>query len=168
MYKRQLLILEDGFCLKGEVFAGQGEVYGEVVCNTAMVGYQEIITDPTYHGQIISFTSPHLGNYGCHPDDNESGIPQIKAVLCKSYCRRPRNIRSRQSLEAFLDKHGVIGLEKIDTRSLMLHLRSNGSKRAIVSTLTTDPEKLIEKFARFSSAAATDPLKNKDVATRCV
>lgn len=159
-----LLVLEDGFCLKGKVFADQGEVFGKVVCNTAMVGYQEIITDPTYHGQILSFTSPHLGNYGCHPNSNESEVPQIKAVLCKSCFKQPRHTKSRQSLDVFLAKHGVIGLEEIDTRSLMLHLRHSGTKRAIVSTLAADADELMEKFDHFSTAAPTNPLKNKDVA----
>ncbi|NLZ28313.1 MAG: glutamine-hydrolyzing carbamoyl-phosphate synthase small subunit [Firmicutes bacterium] len=144
-----ILVLEDGFYLLGEVFAGSGEVCGEIVCNTAMIGYQEIITDPTYRGQILSFTASHLGNHGCHPDDNESEIPRVKAVLGKSYCRRPRHIRSEQSLGAFLASHGVIGLEKIDTRSLMLHLRRSGPRKAIVSTLTTDVNRLMESFARF-------------------
>lgn len=149
-----ILVLEDGFHLLGEVFAGTGEVCGEVVCNTAMIGYQEIITDPTYRGQILSFTASHLGNYGCHPDDNESETPQVKAVLSKSYCRRPRHTGSGQSLGAFLASHGVIGLEKIDTRSLMLHLRSSGPRKAIVSTLTTDVNRLMESFARFPATAS--------------
>ena len=155
-----ILVLEDGFHLLGEVFAGSGEVCGEVVCNTAMIGYQEIITDPTYHGQILSFTAPHLGNYGCHPDDNESETPQVKAVLSKSYCRRPRHIRSGQSLGAFLASHGVIGLEKIDTRSLMLHLRRNGPMKAIVSTLTTDAKRLMERLAHLPATAFFPGQKN--------
>ncbi len=154
-----LLILEDGFTLKGKTFAGKGEICGEVTFNTAMSGYQEIITDPSCHGQILTFTYPHIGNYGCNLDDNESPFPHPKGVIVKNYCARPDNTLSKESLSSFLERHNIIGIEGIDTRTLTLHLRDQGTMRGIISTVTSDTATLKEKLALFPEQNNEDPIK---------
>ncbi len=156
-----LLILEDGFTLEGKTFAGQGEVCGEVIFNTAMSGYQEIITDPSCHGQIVIFTYPHIGNYGCNPIDNESSLLHPKGVIVKNYCRRPDNALSRESLGSFLERHNIIGIEEIDTRTLTLHLREQGAMKGIISTSAKDPAALKEKLALFSKQESNQ--ENEDL-----
>ena len=155
-----LLLLEDGFTLKGEVFAGEGETCGEVVFNTSMAGYQEAITDPSYHGQILTFTYPHIGNYGCNPYDNESAIPQVKGVLVKRHCHLPDHPLSEEKLGDFLDRHGVIGVEGIDTRTLTLHLRRFGAMKGIIATGNTNKEELSKKLAEYPSIVGKNLVQN--------
>ena len=155
-----LLLLEDGFTLKGKAFAGKGKVCGEVVFNTAMAGYQEAVTDPSYHGQILAFTYPHIGNYGCNPYDNESEFPQVKGVLVKRHCWHPDHILSRESLGNYLERHGIIGLEGIDTRTLTLHLREFGTMKGIISTSNHSLKELKEELEQFPSIEGKDLAKN--------
>lgn len=159
------LLLEDGFTLSGNVFAGEGEVFGEVTFNTAMAGYQETITDPSCLGQISVFTYPHIGNYGCNPGDNESASPRVKAVLVKHYCSKPQNRFSLESLGSFLDRHNTIGIEGIDTRSLTLHLRRRGTMNGVISTIDLNPDKLMEKLNLFCGEKASDPVKQVTTTT---
>lgn len=140
------LILDDGFCLAGESFAGRGEFFGEVVFNTGMTGYQEMITDPSYRGQILAMTYPLIGNYGINEADPESASPQVEAFLIKEYCRRPFNRRAVETLGDYLDRHGILGVEGIDTRSLTLHLRRSGTMAGAVSTEAASPAELLEKL----------------------
>ncbi len=140
-----MLVLEDGFSLEGTAFAGDGEAYGEVVFNTSMTGYQEIITDPSYKGQMIAFTYPLIGNCGVNPEDVESAGPQVEAVIVREYCRTPSNWRSTNTLQSYLEEHGVIGVEGVDTRALTRHVREAGAMRAVLSTKDLDYESLLRK-----------------------
>jgi carbamoyl-phosphate synthase small subunit len=119
-----------------------GRTIGEVVFNTAMTGYQEILTDPSYRGQLITMTYPLIGNYGVNPEDVESAAVQAEAFLLKEYLPFPSNYRSRGSLGSYLEQSGVLGLEGIDTRALTRHLRNFGAMRSAASTETLDPEDL--------------------------
>ena len=145
---KALLMLEDGFSLAGESITGRGEVFGEVVFNTSMTGYQEIITDPSYRGQILAFTYPLIGNYGVNNEDVESASPQAEAVLIKEHCRRPFNRRAVGSLAGYLERYGVLCVEGIDTRSLALHLRGAGTMKGAVSTGVSSREEREELLAR--------------------
>ena len=162
---KALLVLEDGFCMTGELFAGKGEVYGEVVFSTGMSGYQEMITDPSYCGQILTFTYPLIGNYGICPGDNESALPRTPAVLVKENCLKPHNRRARESLASFLEKHGILGVEGIDTRTLTLHLRRHGTMKGVISSETLDPEELQKKLHSYPGIAGTDLVKHVTTST---
>src|SRR5438445_1431225 len=117
------LALEDGTVYTGRSFGAQGETFGEVVFNTSMTGYQEVLTDPSYKGQIVTMTYPLIGNYGVNTDDRESGRAQVQGFLVRELTRLPSNFRSQGSLDSYLRDNGVIGLEGIDTRALVRRLR---------------------------------------------
>jgi carbamoyl-phosphate synthase small subunit len=140
-----LLVLADGTCYRGRSFGAQGTTVGEVVFNTGMTGYQEVLTDPSYHGQIVTFTYPELGNTGVNNEDEESVGPQIQGVIARNICDRPSNWRSRQSLPAYLEQHQVPGIYDIDTRALTLKLRSIGAINGAISNEILDPALLLEK-----------------------
>lgn len=147
---KALLALEDGFFLEGESFTGPIDgAGGEVIFNTAMTGYQELLTDPSYTGQMVCMTWPLIGNYGINPDDMESGRVHLSALLVKECCKEPSNWRSTESLPAFLVRQGVAGVEGLDTRALTLHLRKNGAMRGAVSTTILDPEALAAEARRL-------------------
>jgi carbamoyl-phosphate synthase small subunit len=132
-----ILALEDGRCFEGSSFAATGTRTGEICFNTSMTGYQEVITDPSYRGQIVAMTYPQIGNYGINPQDAESREPHIRAFVIGELCEVPSNWRSSQPLAAYLAHHGVLGIQGIDTRALTQHLRSRGAMRACVSTELT-------------------------------
>lgn len=143
---KALLALEDGFTLEGESFTGPIELTGgEVIFNTAMAGYQELLTDPSYAGQMVCLTYPLIGNYGINSEDMESSKIHMSALLVKECCKEPSNWRSVESLPDFLMRHGVPGVEGLDTRALTLHLRKNGAMRGCISTSVLDPETLAAK-----------------------
>ncbi len=119
---------------------------GEVVFNTGMTGYQEVLTDPSYCGQIVTFTYPELGNTGVNPDDEESTRPQIRAAIARNICARPSNWRSTQSLQDYLKQHNVLGIYGIDTRALTRRLRSVGSMNGAISTEVLDPVELLQQL----------------------
>jgi carbamoyl-phosphate synthase small subunit len=129
-----ILALEDGRCFEGTAFGATGTTTGEICFNTSMTGYQEVITDPSYRGQIVAMTYPQIGNYGINPLDGESSGPHIRAFVIGELCEVPSNWRSSQSLSDYLAGHGILGIEGIDTRALTKHLRSLGAMRACVST----------------------------------
>lgn len=129
-----ILALEDGRCFEGTAFGATGTTTGEICFNTSMSGYQEVITDPSYRGQIVSMTYPQIGNYGINPEDAESGGPHIRAFVIGELCEVPSNWRSSQALSPYLASHGILGIEGIDTRALTKHLRSLGAMRACVTT----------------------------------
>jgi carbamoyl-phosphate synthase small subunit len=147
-----LLVLEDGSTFTGEAFAGGGTVAGEVVFNTAMSGYQEVLTDPSYRGQLVCMAAPQVGNYGTTGADAESERVQVAAFLVRQAARRPSSWRAERSLAAELEAAGVPGVEGIDTRRLVRHLRSAGAMRGALSTETTDPDAL-----RLLALDAPDP-----------
>lgn len=142
---KALLVLEDGFMLEGKSFTGEFETGGEVIFTTAMTGYQEVLTDPSYHSQMVCMTYPLIGNYGINFEDMESSSIHLQALLVKECCKLPSNFRSEMSLPDFLEKHGKVGIEGIDTRSLTRHLRINGAMRGIISTKESDVKVLQEK-----------------------
>jgi carbamoyl-phosphate synthase small subunit len=142
---RVSVALEDGAYFLGYTFAGEGEVSGEVVFTTSMVGYQETLTDPSYRGQIVLFTYPLIGNYGVIPGDEESPKVQAAAILVREYTPYYSNWASELSLATLLEENGVLGVEGIDTRALTRHLRDKGAMRGVVSTVEHNVNVLREK-----------------------
>jgi len=151
-----LLALEDGTVFRGRSFTGDGEVTGEVVFNTSMAGYQEILTDPSYCGQMVTMTYPLIGNYGINEADVESERIQVRAFLVKEYQEFPSNWRSQKSLSHYLREARVPGVEGIDTRALTKHIRQAGAMRAALSTLDLDPDSLISKARQSPSMTGLD------------
>ncbi|NLT93935.1 MAG: glutamine-hydrolyzing carbamoyl-phosphate synthase small subunit [Clostridia bacterium] len=127
-----VLILEDGACFPGKVFGYRGDTQGEVVFNTGMVGYQEVLTDPSYAGQIVVMTYPLIGNYGVNGEDNQSSKPHVKGFIVRESSSVYSNWRAKESLENFLVAHKIIGLEEVDTRALTRHLRSRGTMGGVI------------------------------------
>jgi carbamoyl-phosphate synthase small subunit len=154
---KALLALEDGTFFYGNTFAAQGEVDGEVVFNTSMTGYQEVLTDPSYNGQIVAMTYPLVGNYGVNDQDAESERIQVRAFVVREYESIPSNWRSKKSLADYLKEHGIVGVEDIDTRALTRHIRLAGAMKGVVSTSDLDPSSLTEK------AKASDGLVGRDL-----
>jgi carbamoyl-phosphate synthase small subunit len=142
---KALLTLEDGFSLYGKSFTGDFETGGEIIFNTGMTGYQEVLTDPSYYGQIVCMTWPLIGNYGVNEEDMESAGVHLRAFLVKECCKRPSNWRSVMSLPDFLQKNATPGMEGLDTRALTRHLRIHGAMRGVISTRDTNPTSLQEK-----------------------
>ncbi len=140
-----LLVLEDGTAFKGKAFGAKGTTIGEVVFNTGMTGYQEVLTDPSYCGQIITFTYPELGNTGVNPDDEESDQPHVRGVIARNVCYFPSNWRSRGSLPDYLNQHHIIGIYGLDTRALTRILRSSGAMNGAISTDILDEKTLLEQ-----------------------
>jgi carbamoyl-phosphate synthase small subunit len=155
-YKKALLALEDGTVFRGRSFTGDGEVTGEVVFNTSMAGYQEILTDPSYCGQMVTMTYPLIGNYGINEADVESERIQVRAFLVKEYQEFPSNWRSQKSLARYLKEAQVPGVEGIDTRALTKHIRQAGAMRAALSTLDLDPDSLVSKARQSPSMTGLD------------
>jgi carbamoyl-phosphate synthase small subunit len=143
--KRAILALAGGSCYEGYAFGADGEAIGEVVFNTSMMGYQEILTDPSYEGQLVAMTYPQIGNVGINPEDVESQKPFVKGFIVKEYTSRPSNWRATQSLDEYMREHGIVGIEGIDTRALVRHLRDWGAQEGIISTISSSKEELIEK-----------------------
>jgi len=134
---KAILLLEDGTMFEGESIGATGTTVGEVVFNTSMTGYQEILTDPSYAGQIVTMTYPLIGNYGVNDDDNESSRPWAKGFIVRELCDEPSNWRSKRTLNDFLVEHGIVGLQGIDTRALTRILRESGTMNGVIST---DPD----------------------------
>ena len=153
---KALLALEDGLVLRGRSFTGPGESLGEVVFNTAMTGYQEILTDPSYKGQIVTMTYPLMGNYGVNPQDLESRGVQVEGFIVKEYHPYPSNWRSRGNLAAYLKAHGKLGVEGLDTRAITKRLREVGAMRGIVSTEDLDPDSLVRRARELPSMDGLD------------
>ncbi len=136
------LVLEDGFTLVGKSFTGPVEGGGEVIFNTGMTGYQELLTDPSYCGQMVCMTYPLIGNYGINAEDMESHKVQVAALLVKEVCKEPSNWRSIMTLAQFLQQYNIPGIEGLDTRSLTRHIRIHGAMRGVISTSCHDVEEL--------------------------
>ncbi len=143
--KKAVLALEDGTWFEGYSFGAQGKSFGEVVFNTSMTGYQEILTDPSYKGQMVTMTYPMIGNYGVNHVDIESRKPFVEGFIVKEYCKHPSNYRMTSTLADYLKKNNIIGIEGIDTRALTAHLREHGSKKGVLSTTELDPKKLVKQ-----------------------
>ena len=156
---KALLVLADGKIYEGEHFGSEGEVEAEIVFNTSMSGYQEIITDPSYCGQMVVMTYPLIGNYGVNPEDFESDRPHLSGFIIKELSKVQSNWRSRGSLEEFLKETNVFGIQGIDTRALTRRIREKGAQQAILSTDTSDPQRLIEKVRKSPGLIGRDLVK---------
>lgn len=154
-----LLVLADGTVFKGWSFGATGTAIGEVVFNTGMTGYQEVLTDPSYRGQIVTFTYPELGNTGVNPEDEESSQPQVKGAIARNICLKPSNWRSTQSLPDYLKQHKILAIYGIDTRALTRKLRSTGAMNGAISTVILDPEELLQKVQDAPSMAGLNLVK---------
>ncbi|RJQ48946.1 MAG: carbamoyl-phosphate synthase small subunit [Desulfobacteraceae bacterium] len=155
-----LLALEDGRTFPCRSFTGRGEAGGEIVFNTSMSGYQEVLTDPSYRGQMVAMTYPLIGNYGINPEDVESDRIQVAAFLVREYQNFPSNYRSCGPLADYLKSQGVIGIEELDTRALTRHIRTAGAMRAFVSTENRDPDFLVKR------ANGIPDMTGQDIASR--
>lgn len=140
-----ILALEDGRVFTGRSFGAEGEVCGEVVFNTSLSGYQEILTDPSYAGQIVVMTYPHIGNYGMNREDEESGEPLVQGFVSREFSAFTSNWRALESLEDYLKHHGIVSISEVDTRALVRHIRTRGAMRGIISSLDLDGERLAER-----------------------
>ncbi len=153
------LALEDGKVFRGRAFGAIGERTGEVVFNTSMTGYQEILTDPSYKGQIVVMTYPEIGNYGVNREDIESHKPWMEGFVVRECSRIVSNWRGHQDLEQYLREHGVLGVTELDTRSLTRHIRDKGALRGVLSTLDSDESSLAARAAASPSMGGLDLVK---------
>jgi len=161
---KAILALEDGRTFKCSSFTGPGEASGEVVFNTGMTGYQEILTDPSYKNQMVVMTYPLIGNYGTNNEDVESDRIQVSAFLIREYQKYPSNYRSTASLAEYLNnsgnnQRGIPGIENLDTRALTRHIRNAGAMRAFISTEDLDPLSCVQKAKKISDMAGQDLVK---------
>lgn len=156
---KAFIALEDGTVFEGKSFGAGGEVTGEVVFNTSMTGYQEILTDPSYKGQIVTMTYPLIGNYGINPQDIESSKVQVEGFIVKELCRYPSNYRSCKNLEDYLKENNIIGVEGVDTRALTKHIRVAGAMKGIISTEDLDRKRLVRKAKNSPSLIGRDLVK---------
>ena len=157
---KAVLALADGKIFEGEHFGAENEVEAEIVFNTSMSGYQEIITDPSYCGQMVVMTYPLIGNYGINPEDFESDRPYLSGFIIKELSRVQSNWRSRGNLEDFLKKNNVFGIQGIDTRALTRRIRDKGAQQAVLSTNISDTQNLIEKARKSPGLIGRDLVKN--------
>jgi carbamoyl-phosphate synthase small subunit len=177
MSGKALLVLSDGIVFEGRGFGCEGEAIGEIVFNTSMTGYQEILTDPSYRGQIVTMTYSQIGNYGINGEDIESlNGPKVEGFVVKEYIDFPSNWRAEKfkvqsskskaitSLGDYLEEYGIVGIEGIDTRALTRHLRNNGAQTGMISTSDLNPESLLEKVRKHPGISAFDLVK--DVTTK--
>lgn len=158
--RRALLVLEDGSVFEGSAFAGEGEALGEVVFNTGMTGYQEIVTDPSYKGQIVAMTYPLIGNTGVNDEDMESAGLHLEGFIVREYQSHPSNWRMTKSLKAFLEDAGKIGMEGLDTRALTRRLRLSGSMKGMISTLSRDIPSLLTKVQNDPGLVGRDLVRD--------
>lgn len=157
--KKAILVLEDGRIFRGQSFGAEGETFGEMVFNTSMTGYQEILTDPSYAGQIVCMTYPLIGNCGVNEEDIESKRPWVEGFVVREVSPIRSNWRSSETLDAYLKRHKIVGIEHIDTRALVRHIRDKGAMRAAISTVDLDEKNLLEKILQ------SPEMKNRELAS---
>jgi carbamoyl-phosphate synthase small subunit len=157
---KALLALADGKFFEGVAFGAEGEAAGEVVFNTSMTGYQEILTDPSYDGQLVAMTYPQIGNTGVNPEDVESRRPFMRGFIVKDYSAQPSNWRATQSLHEYMKANGIVGIHAIDTRALVRHLRDHGAQEGIISTANLNAQELIAKAKASPGLVGQDLVKN--------
>lgn len=160
-----LLVLADGTAYCGWSFGATGTTIGEVVFNTGMTGYQEVLTDPSYYGQIVTFTYPELGNTGVNPEDEESNHPQVKGAIARNICDRPSNWRATQSLPDYLKQHHIPGIYGIDTRDLTRRIRSAGAMNGAISTEILDPAELLAQVLDAPAMSGLNLVKTVSTST---
>lgn len=146
-----MLMLEDGTSFAGTSCGAEGEAFGEICFNTSLEGYLEVITDPSYAGQIITMTYPQIGNYGVNPEDAQAARPALRGLVVRDMCFTPSNWRSKMTLPAFLQRKGVVCIEGVDTRTLVRHVRDHGAMRAVISTEDVDAASLLAKVRASES-----------------
>lgn len=151
-----LLVLEDGTAFRGQGFGASGTAFGEVVFNTAMAGYQEVLTDPSYHRQLVAMTSPHQGNYGVNPDDAESHRVQVAGFIVREAARMHSSWRATRGMGEELAQAGAVGITEVDTRRLTRHIRSQGAMRAAISTEVLDADALLAEVVRAPVMEGSD------------
>lgn len=156
---KSILVLENGLAFEGEGFGAQGEVFGELIFNTSLSGYQEILTDPSYKGQIVVMTYPHIGNYGVNQDDVEARGPFVEGFVARELSKRVSNWRATKDLSSYLAESGIPGIEGVDTRLLTEILRGEGALRAGISTVDLEPGKLLAKVKKSPGMAGQDLAK---------
>jgi carbamoyl-phosphate synthase small subunit len=156
---KALVALEDGTVFEGRSFGGEGEKEGEIVFNTSMTGYQEIMTDPSYKGQIVTMTYPLIGNYGINDEDVESKGPKVEGFIAREFSRVTCNYRATGDLLSYFTQHNILAIEEIDTRALTKHLRVRGAMRGIISTKDLDPESLVRKARQWQGIVGVDLVK---------
>ena len=156
---KAILALADGRVFQGEALGATGEVTGEVVFNTSMTGYQEILTDPSYAGEIVTMTYPQIGNYGVNREDVESVKPHLRGFVVKEASNIPSNWRCEVSLGEYLREHDIVGIQGLDTRALVKHIRDHGAQTGIISTTDLDPQSLIQKAKQAPSIVGQDLVK---------
>lgn len=156
---KAILALADGTIFTGTSFGAEGEVTGEVVFNTSLTGYQEILTDPSYKGQIVTMTYTEIGNVGVNPEDVESRQPFVEGFIVKEYWERQSNWRAQQSLGHYLRENHIVGIQGIDTRALVRHLRDHGAQQGVISTTATDAQRLVAKAKAEPSLVGRDLVK---------
>lgn len=156
---KAILVLADGTYYTGYSFGAKGTTFGEVVFNTGMTGYQEVLTDPSYSGQMVTFTYPELGNTGVNPEDEESYKPHVKGVIARNVSKRPSNWRSTKSLQEYLIEHKIVGIYGIDTRDLTRRLRSLGAMNGAISTEIDEPDQLLTRLQSIPSMAGLNLVK---------
>ncbi|MFC1739355.1 glutamine-hydrolyzing carbamoyl-phosphate synthase small subunit [Planctomycetota bacterium] len=157
---KAILLLEDGTIFKGNSFGASGRKCGEVVFNTSMTGYEEILTDPSYHEQIVTMTYPLIGNYGTNKTDYESKRARVAAFIVKENCNYPSNWRCQNTLADYLKKHNIIALEGIDTRMLVRHIRIKGAMRGIISTEVSGISRLKNELEKYPGLVGRDIVKH--------
>ena len=159
MRNTALLALADGTVFEGSAFGAQGEAVGEIVFNTSLTGYQEILTDPSYKGQIVTMTYPEIGNVGVNAEDVESRQPFVEGFVVKEYWERPSNWRAQKSLAAYMREHDIVGIQGIDTRALVRRIRDGGAQQGVISTCDLDAQRLVEKAQAAPDLVGRDLVK---------
>lgn len=160
---KAILALEDGTVFEGRSVGAEGESYGELVFNTSMTGYQEILTDPSYAGQIITMTYTQIGNYGCNDDDVESRRIFARGFVMRECCFEPSNWRATMSLPEYLKKYNIVAIDGVDTRRITTLLRSKGNQKAIISTIDLDHDSLVRKAKASPDMAGSDFVREVSV-----
>ena len=160
---KALLALEDGTVFEGRAVGAEGESTGELVFNTSMTGYQEILTDPSYAGQVVTMTYPHIGNYGVNDDDVESRRPFVQGFVMRECCFEPSNQRATRSLPDYLRTHNIVAIDGVDTRSITKLLRVKGALKCAISTVETEPAALVRKAKDAPDMAGADFVKEVTV-----
>src|SRR3972149_4118243 len=157
--KKTILALADGTVFEGSSFGAEGETTGEVVFNTSLTGYQEVLTDPSYKGQIVTMTYTQQGNYGINPEDVESVKPWAEGFIVKETCLFPSNWRSTESLMGYLMRNRIVGISGIDTRALTRIIRDKGAMQGVISTVDGDFERLVRKAQAAPTLVGRDLVK---------
>ncbi|HME42986.1 MAG TPA: glutamine-hydrolyzing carbamoyl-phosphate synthase small subunit [Syntrophorhabdales bacterium] len=156
---KAMIALEDGTLFEGRSLGAEGEKEGEIVFNTSMTGYQEIMTDPSYKGQIVTMTYPLIGNYGVNEEDVESGGPKVEGFIVREFSKITSNWRAKDSLVEYLKRHKIVGIEEVDTRALTKHIRVGGAMKAVISTRDLDPKSLVQKAKESIGIVGIDLVK---------